>query len=210
MVDYVPRGTAEGAGLFTPERVVEAYRSGYFPMAESRVGPISWYSPDPRAIIPLSGFNVPEESPPGDEEVGLYDYGECAFERVIGECAEGRFPEETWISDDIVRVYTELHRLGVAHSVETWEEGRLVGGLYGVALGGAFFGESMFSRHAERIEIRACFARLQAQCEGIQAPRHADNERARTAVRRHRHSARPVPLLLDEALPIGVEFVDPG
>jgi len=69
-----------------------------------------------------------------------------AFDEVITQCGERRFPEETWISDEIVRVYTELHRIGVAHSIETWMEGKLVGGLYGIALGGAFFGESMFSR----------------------------------------------------------------
>ena len=115
-------------------------------MAESRTGPISWYSPDPRAIIPLDAFNVPRSLRREMKHSSSSITVDRAFGDVIVQCGERRFPEETWISDDIIRVYTELHSMGVAHSVETWMEGRLVGGLYGIAMGGVFFGESMFSR----------------------------------------------------------------
>jgi leucyl/phenylalanyl-tRNA--protein transferase len=140
----LPRTYAEER--FDPAVVLSAYHSGYFPMAESRSGPISWYSPDPRAIIPLEGFNVPRSLRREMRRSACTITVDRAFDQVIRECAEGRFPDGTWISGDIIRVYTELHGMGVAHSVETWLEGKLVGGLYGLALGGAFFGESMFSR----------------------------------------------------------------
>ena len=199
-----------GDGLFTPETVVEAYRSGYFPMADSRVGPISWYSPDPRAIIPLSGFNIPRSLRREMKKSDCTITVNRAFERVIGECAEGRFPEDTWISDDIVRVYTDLHRMGVAHSVETWEEGRLVGGLHGVALGGAFFGESMFSRrpNASKFALVSLVSRLNAR-----GYRLLDTQIMNEHIRQF--GAVDIPReryldLLDEALPIGVEFTGPG
>ncbi len=131
---------------FDPSAVISAYQRGFFPMAESRTGPISWYSPDPRAVIPLEHFNIPRSLRRAMKRSAHTTTVDRAFDQVIAECAERRFPTGTWISDDIIRVYTELHLMGVAHSVETWLEGRLVGGLYGVALGGAFFGESMFSR----------------------------------------------------------------
>ncbi|HUI10064.1 MAG TPA: leucyl/phenylalanyl-tRNA--protein transferase [Bacteroidota bacterium] len=131
---------------FDTDIVISAYRSGFFPMAESRTGPISWFSPDPRAIIPLDAFNVPRSLRRDMKRSSSSITVDRAFDEVITQCGERRFPEETWISDEIVRVYTELHRIGVAHSIETWMEGKLVGGLYGIALGGAFFGESMFSR----------------------------------------------------------------
>jgi len=138
--------TSFPAERFDPSVVVAAYRTGFFPMAESRTGPISWHSPDPRAIIPLDGFNIPRSLRRVMKLSACTITVDRAFEHVIGACAEGRYPDGTWISDDIIRVYTELHRLGIAHSVETWLEGKLVGGLYGISLGGAFFGESMFSR----------------------------------------------------------------
>ena len=140
----MPRTNSEEP--FDPAIVISAYQSGFFPMAELREGPISWYSPDPRAIIPLHGFNIPRSLRREMRRLPCTITVDRAFDHVIGGCAEGRSPDGTWISDDIIRVYTELHRMGVAHSVETWLEGKLVGGLYGVALGGAFFGESMFSR----------------------------------------------------------------
>ncbi len=197
-------------GLFTPERVVEAYRSGYFPMAESRVGPISWYSPDPRAIIPLNEFNVPRSLRREMRKSACTITVNRAFERVIGKCAEGRFPEDTWISDDIVRVYTDLHRMGIAHSVETWEEGKLVGGLYGVALGGAFFGESMFSRipNASKFALVSLVTRLNARGY-LLLDTQIMNEHIRQFgaidVPRVRYLA-----LLEEALPLEVEFTDRG
>ena len=133
---------------FDAETVLAAYRSGFFPMAESRRGPISWFSPDPRAVIPLDTFNIPRSFRRQLRRPDLTCTINSAFHRVILACAERGPFSETWISDDIVRVYSDLHRRGVAHSVETWSNGILIGGLYGIALGGAYFGESMFSRES--------------------------------------------------------------
>ncbi|MCC6659320.1 MAG: leucyl/phenylalanyl-tRNA--protein transferase [Phycisphaerales bacterium] len=132
--------------------ILAAYRAGYFPMAESARGdgPIHWLSPDPRAIIPLDGFHVPRSL---RKRVRSSRFGittDHAFEAVIRACAEPRPHErDTWIDERIVSAYTALHRAGHAHSIEAWCEGRPVGGLYGVHIGGAFFAESKFSRPAE-------------------------------------------------------------
>ncbi len=134
---------------FDADTVLAAYRSGFFPMAESRTGPIAWYSPDPRAIIPLDTFNVPRSLRRQLSRTDVTCTVNGAFERVIRACAERGPDSATWISEDIIGVYTDLHRSGIAHSIETWRQGLLVGGLYGVALGGAFFGESMFSRESD-------------------------------------------------------------
>lgn len=134
---------------FDADTVLAAYRSGFFPMADSRTGPISWYSPDPRAIIPLDTFNVPRSLRRRLGRADITCTVNGAFERVIRACAERGSFSDSWISDEIIGVYTDLHRRGMAHSVETWNKGVLVGGLYGVALGAAFFGESMFSRESD-------------------------------------------------------------
>jgi leucyl/phenylalanyl-tRNA--protein transferase len=123
--------------------VLMAYCHGYFPMADPHSGHISWYSPDPRAIIPLDAFKISRSLRQAIHK-GIFDMRiDTAFERVIRACAER---DETWISDEIISVYSQLHRRGFAHSVESWQGRKLVGGLYGVAVHGAFFGESMFSR----------------------------------------------------------------
>lgn len=136
-----------------PEIVLSAYRCGFFPMAQSRNGPVSWFSPDPRAIIPLESFNIPRSL---RKEMTREQYPvtiDKAFDEVIRECARERSMDETWISDEIVHVYSALHRMGFAHSVETWSGRWLCGGLYGVTIGGAFFGESMFSRLSNTSKI---------------------------------------------------------
>jgi leucyl/phenylalanyl-tRNA--protein transferase len=131
--------------IIPPDLLLYAYCNAMFPMAESREGPLYWYSPDPRAIIPLDGLKV-SRSLRQQVKKKVFDIRvNTVFESVIRECAER---EETWISEQIVQSYLELHRLGYAHSVETWGNEKLVGGLYGVAVGAAFFGESMF--HTER------------------------------------------------------------
>ncbi|HEX7572968.1 MAG TPA: leucyl/phenylalanyl-tRNA--protein transferase [Bacteroidota bacterium] len=193
---------------FDPAVVVSAYRSGYFPMAESRSGPISWYSPDPRAIIPLEGFNVPRSLRREMKRSACTITVDRAFDQVIRECAEERLPDGTWISGDIIRVYTELHSMGVTHSVETWLEGKLVGGLYGVALGGAFFGESMFSRvpSASKFALVSLVERLNAR-----GYRLLDTQIMNEHIRQF--GAVDIPrdrylLLLSEAVPLGVGFLD--
>jgi leucyl/phenylalanyl-tRNA--protein transferase len=144
-----------------PDILLGAYTIGYFPMAEPGTGEILWYSPDPRAIIDLQEFIVPR-SVRQTIRKNLFEVRiDTAFEGVIRGCADR---EETWISDVIIRSYVELHRLGFAHSVETWSGGRLMGGLYGVALRGAFFGESMFHRmkDASKVALVALVERLRA------------------------------------------------
>ena len=133
-----------------PDFILAAYCSGYFPMAETLTGRISWYSPDPRAILPLSGFRV-SRSLRQKLRKDMFDVRiNTAFREVIAACA-GR--SETWISPEIIRAYTALHDMGFAHSVEAWHEGRLAGGLYGLAIAGAFFGESMFTRETDASKV---------------------------------------------------------
>ena len=124
--------------------LLSAYREGIFPMALDD-GEIGWFSPDPRGIIPLEAFHVPRRL----QRVVRRDVWtvriDTSFEAVMRACAE-RPGEGTWISGEILDSYVELHRQGHAHSVEVWRQNALVGGLYGVHLGGAFFGESMFHR----------------------------------------------------------------
>lgn len=129
------------------ELLLRAYARGIFPMADPRTGAIDYYSPDPRAVIPLEGFHVPR-SVARVAKAGTFEIRtDSAFESVIRACSERR-PDrrETWLDERLIRAYLELAEHGFAHSVEAWREGRLVGGLYGVHLGAAFFGESMFSR----------------------------------------------------------------
>jgi leucyl/phenylalanyl-tRNA--protein transferase len=132
------------------ELLLAAYAAGYFPMAHERSGEIAWYSPDPRAVLPLEAFTISRSLRQTCAKNLFALRVNTAFEEVIRECA-GR--KETWISEDIVQSYLALHRLGYAHSVEAWREDLLAGGLYGVALGGAFFGESMFSRAANASKV---------------------------------------------------------
>ena len=128
----------------TPEYLLYGYLNGYFPMADPDEGDaIYWYAPDPRAIIPLDTFYVSKNLAKLVRR-GIFEIRyDTAFEAVMRGCANR---EKTWISEEIITAYTALHHLGFAHSVECWKDGHLAGGLYGVALGGAFFGESMFTR----------------------------------------------------------------
>ncbi len=150
----------------SPEVLLVGYSQGYFPMVDDEDGTLYWYNPDPRAIIPLDEhFHVPKRLARtirrGKFEVRV----DTAFRQVMAACAApdiGR--ERTWINDEMIAAYTELHRLGFAHSVECWVEGELVGGLYGVALRGLFAGESMFSRmrDASKVALVHLVARLRA------------------------------------------------
>jgi leucyl/phenylalanyl-tRNA--protein transferase len=129
----------------TAETLVYAYASGVFPMAEE-TGEIFWYSPDPRAIIPIQSYKPAKSLKPIINQKRFEIRVDTCFEQVMRNCALPRPSEpETWISEEIVQAYTELHKMGLAHSVEAWQDDKLVGGLYGVSLGAAFFGESMFS-----------------------------------------------------------------
>ena len=139
--------------VLSPDLLVAAYQAGVFPMAD-RDGEIGWYAPDPRAVLPLDAFHVPKTLAKTVRQGRFEVVADRDFEAVMRACAApapGR--EDTWISDEIVGAYTDLHRLGVAHSIECWREGRFAGGLYGVALGGAFFGESMVSRERDASKV---------------------------------------------------------
>jgi leucyl/phenylalanyl-tRNA--protein transferase len=145
--------------LLVPDLLVIGYRNGFFPMGDPTTGDIQWHRPDPRAIIPLEDVRV-SSSLRATIRKGLFTITvDTAFHEVITACADR---PDCWITPAVIDAYTELHHLGLAHSVESWHEGRLVGGLYGVALGGAFFGESMFSRmnDASKVSFVALVQRL--------------------------------------------------
>jgi leucyl/phenylalanyl-tRNA--protein transferase len=147
--------------------LLAAYASGWFPMADD-LGQLSWYSPDPRGIIPLDAFHVPARLQRVVRKGNYRIAVDAAFEDVIRACAEAeRDPMDagTWISEEIIDSYIALHYQGYAHSVEAWAGDRLVGGLYGVSLGGAFFGESMFHRatDASKVALVALVERLRSR-----------------------------------------------
>ena len=144
-----------GSPRVTPEMLLRAYAIGIFPMAESRHDPhLYWIDPDARGILPLDRFHVSRSLRKTALKGPFRVTADRAFEDVVAGCAEpapGR--RQTWINDTIFDLCRKLHVMGYAHSVETWLDGELVGGLYGVALGGAFFGESMFSRETDASKI---------------------------------------------------------
>jgi leucyl/phenylalanyl-tRNA---protein transferase len=144
------------------ELLLHAYRNAVFPMAMED-GEVAWFSPDPRAIIPLDeGFHVPHGLQRILKKAPFEVRVNTCFEAVMQGCARRA---ETWINAEIFASYVNLHRLGYAHSVEAWFDGRLVGGLYGVAIGGAFFGESMFHQapDASKVALHALVTRLRAR-----------------------------------------------
>jgi leucyl/phenylalanyl-tRNA--protein transferase len=144
-----------------PQTLLSAYAQGIFPMADPS-GRIGWYSADPRGILPLDSFHVPHtlaqqiRNARGVEVRFNFD-----FEKTMRACRDAR-ADGTWINEKLIAAYVQLHELGFAHSVETWWDGELAGGLYGVSLGGAFFGESMFHRrtNASKIALVALVNRL--------------------------------------------------
>ncbi len=147
-------------GDLRPERLLAAYSRGIFPWYEQGL-PILWWSPDPRCVLPLDGFRLPRRSA---RALRLHPFEltlDAAFNEVIRACAAPRSAGPgTWLSPEMIAAYEKLHVLGFAHSVEAWQDGRLAGGLYGVALGRAFFGESMF--HVQAEASRAALAGLVA------------------------------------------------
>lgn len=138
-----------GEPKLTPKLLLSAYAQGWFPMADSDDSDIRWYSPDPRGVFPLDAFHVPKNLRRAVRQQRFEIRSDTVFGQVMRECAAPRrYEAVSWIDGDIISAYTQLFELGFAHSVEAWLDGKLVGGLYGVALGGAFFGESMFTRPA--------------------------------------------------------------
>ncbi len=145
---------------FSAAGIEFAYRHAIFPMYNHYTGEIDWYRPDPRAIVPLDGFHV-SRSLAKTIRGGLFEVTfDTAFEAVMRGCADRE--EGTWINQEFIDVYGELHRRGTAHSVEVWSGGRLAGGTYGVALGAAFMAESMFhyETDASKVALAALVSRL--------------------------------------------------
>lgn len=160
-----PDGLIAIGGDLSPERLILAYSNGIFPWYEAN-SPILWWSPDPRMVL------IPEEiriSHSMKQRIRKSDFEiriDTAFEAVIQNCAmiNGRDDDGTWITNDMIEAYCKLHELGLAHSVETWKSGQLAGGLYGVSLGLAFFGESMFYRETDASKVALVYlARMLAQ-----------------------------------------------
>ncbi len=138
--------------MIAPEVLLQGYRLGVFPMAMEDDS-IEWFSPDPRGVFPLDDFHVPHALKRVLRK-GVFEIRfDTTFAGVIRRCANR---PETWINQKIVESYTRLHEMGHAHSVEAWSDNKLVGGLYGVSLGGAFFGESMFHEKTDASKVALC------------------------------------------------------
>jgi leucyl/phenylalanyl-tRNA--protein transferase len=196
-------------GRLTPERVLEAYRRGIFPwpIVESGYELLAWFSPDPRAIIELDQLHVSRRLARRVRSGRFHTTCDQAFDRVIAGCAAPRAADGgTWITPDMARVYGKLHTLGHAHSIEVWQEDLLVGGLYGISLGGFFAGESMFHRErdASKVALVTLVAHLRARGFRLfdvqQATAHAVRMGA-IEIRRSRFVTR-----LREALELPVTF----
>lgn len=139
----------------TSDLLLRAYASGIFPMARSRDdNRLYWIDPEQRGILPLDALHIPRSLRRTLRNGAFEIRCDTAFETVMRACGEATADRpDTWINDQIVRLFVELFELGLAHSVEVWQDGELVGGLYGLALGGAFFGESMFSRRTDASKV---------------------------------------------------------
>jgi len=165
-----PEGLLAVGGDLSRERLLLAYRQGIFPWF-SDDEPILWWSPDPRLVLYPQEFHRSRSLEKVIRRGAFRVTTDQAFETVIRECAAVRAAggEGTWIVPDMIRAYCDLHRMGVAHSVEAWSGTRLAGGLYGVALGSGFFGESMFARetNASKVALAALAAYLAAEDFGL-------------------------------------------
>jgi len=138
------------ADLLKPNNMLRLYASGAFPMADELTGEINWYMPEIRTIIPLDSFNIPRSL---KKEISASNFEikfDSNFLSVVKGCADR---EKTWISPELIEAYLRLEKLGHVHTVETWQNKKLVGGLYGISFKGAFFGESMFSRVTQASKI---------------------------------------------------------
>jgi leucyl/phenylalanyl-tRNA--protein transferase len=155
-----PEGIVGVGGDLRPDTLVKAYTSGVFPWFNED-DPVIWWSPDPRAVIPLDAFHVPRRLAATIRQNRFRLTTDQAFPMVIRACGVDR-GEDTWVTEEMIAAYTELHRRGHAHSLEAWAGGELVGGVYGVAVGGLFAGESMFHRvrDASKVALVSLLTRL--------------------------------------------------
>ena len=163
-----PNGLLAVGGALTPAWLIHAYRRGVFPWF-SAGQPILWWAPDPRAVLVPSEFHISRSLARSIRRRGYQTRIDTAFEAVIDACAGPRHGAPgTWITGEMRHAYVELHRRGLAHSIESWRENSLVGGLYGVALGRVFFGESMFTRATDASKV--ALARLVQECLRLDVP----------------------------------------
>jgi len=156
-------------GDLEPGTILNAYAQGLFPMDVGKSGPLGWWSPDPRGVLPLNGLRITRSlrSSCRRFEVSI----DRDFSGVLEGCGDSA-RDQGWITDEFVAAYTRLHELGFAHSVEVWERGRLVGGLYGIEVGGLFAGESMFHRQRDTSKVA-----LVALVDALGGDRGADEGR---------------------------------
>jgi leucyl/phenylalanyl-tRNA---protein transferase len=142
-----PEGIVAVGGDLGPEKLLDAYRHGIFPWPMADVEPLLWWSPDPRAVLPLDGFAASRRLLRRIRSAEFQVTSDRSFREVMIGCATGKGREGgTWITDQMIEAYTKLHELGHAHSIEVWKDGELAGGTYGVAIAGLFAAESMFHR----------------------------------------------------------------
>jgi leucyl/phenylalanyl-tRNA---protein transferase len=148
-----PNGLLAAGGDLSPQRLIEAYRCGIFPWFNEG-DPILWWSPDPRMVLFPPELKISRSLRKTLKKANYTIRADSAFNQVVQACAAPRKERPgTWIHDEMIAAYTALHEMGLAHSIETWMEGELVGGLYGVAQGKMFFGESMFSRTTDASKV---------------------------------------------------------
>lgn len=157
-----PNGLLAAGGDLSVERLLAAYRNGIFPWY-SDGEPLLWWSPSPRAVLTPATIHLSKSAFKAFNRSGWQVSASLAFNKVIQSCSELRqYAEGTWITDEMIAAYNALHRAGYAQSIEVWQANRLVGGLYGVHIGGVFFGESMFSRQSNA--SKAAVLMLKHQC----------------------------------------------
>lgn len=156
-----PNGLLAAGGELSPERIIAAYHQGIFPWY-SEGEPVLWWSPDPRAVLLPDELDISRSLRKTLKRRPFTVRSDTAFRQVMTECAAPRSGQlGTWITEDVLNAYCGLHEMGIAHSIECWQEDQLVGGLYGIALGKVFFGESMFSRTADASKIALVYLTTQ-------------------------------------------------
>ena len=192
--------------MIAADALLSAYASGWFPMAVAP-GDIRWYSPDPRGIIPLDTFHVSRRLARSLRQHRFEIRVNTSFRAVIEACADRENADGDWIDGEIIESYCALHERGFAHSVEAWRDGVLAGGLYGVAIGGAFFGESMFHREndASKAALAALVDRLRGRAYTLLDTQWVTEHLAQfgaTEIPRRRYLR-----MLDEALAVKAAFV---
>ena len=153
------KADAEGliayGGDLNLQRVLSAYAQGIFPWPYGEATPLLWFSPDPRMVLKPADLHVSRSLQRTIKQQRFDVRFDTAFDQVIRQCATVRRPKQrgTWITRDMIRAYCQLHEMGYAHSVEAWSEGKLAGGVYGISLGAAFFGESMFTKKPDASKV---------------------------------------------------------